>query len=71
MAEGGLTRNEALIALASRGAAALREEQRAGDARRRIARALREPSTPDAATGSYLSADEVEAAVREARGGRP
>lgn len=66
MGERGLTRNEALIALAERGATALEAEHRATVARRTIEEAVLGSHAP----GPLPSAAEVEAAMVAARGGR-
>jgi hypothetical protein len=66
MSERGLTRNEALIALAERGAAAEEAERRVAEARLRIAEAVLAPET----AGPFLTEDEMAEAVLLGRGGR-
>lgn len=66
MADRDISRNEALIVLASLGAETYAAERRSTAARQRLARAVLSPVE----TGPYPSAAEVEAAMREARGDR-
>ena len=66
MKERGLTRNEALLALAHRGAEALEGERRAAATRERLERAVLS-SVP---AEGLPSPDAVEEAMVEARGGR-
>jgi hypothetical protein len=66
MSELALTRNEALIALAQRGAAAEEAERRLAEARSRVAEAVLAPER----AGPFLTEDEMAAAVRLGRGGR-
>jgi hypothetical protein len=66
MSEQGVTRNEALVALADRGAEAIAAERRVAAARERLARAVLSP----AAAGGLPSPEAVEEAIVEARGGR-